>query len=123
MNEKLWPEAVPLRGYGDGAFRFGEARHEGPLFIMPNGIFSWRPATFDDVRAEDFAPALGCGCDIAFILFGMGETHLPTPHWLMERAVLAGLPVECMTTGAAVRTFNVCLAEGRIPATFLLPVP
>jgi len=122
MTEKLWPEPVPIRGYGDGAFRFADVRHEGGIFIMPTGIFSWRPGTFEEVTAEDFAPALGCGCDIAFMLFGAGETHRTAPHWLMQAAVLAGISLECMTTGAAVRTYNVCMDEARIPATFLLPV-
>ena len=122
MTGRLWPEPAPLKGYGDGAFRFGDVRHEGGIFIMPTGIFPWRPKTFDEVKAEDFAPALGCGCDIAFILFGMGGEHRPPPHWLMQATVLAGLSLECMTTGAAVRTYNVCVDEARIPATFLLPV-
>ncbi len=121
--DALWPEPVPLKGYGDGAFRFAEQRHEGAIFITPAGIFPWRPQAFEDVCVEDFAPGLGCGCDMAFVLFGMGAEHRPPPHWLMEACVMSGLALECMTTGAAVRTYNVCMDEARIPATFLLPVP
>ncbi len=120
--EPLWPQPAPINSYGDGGFRFAELRHAGGIFVMPSGIFPWKPRAFDEVTVDDFAPALGCGCDIPFILFGMGEEHRPPPHWLLQATVLAGLGLECMTTAAAVRTYNVCMDEARVPATFLLPV-
>ena len=118
----LWPEPVPLKGYGAGGFRFAEERYVGGIHILPTGIFSWRPSTPEEVGEEDFRPALPHRHEVDFLLYGCGEKHLPPPEWLVRLAALAGLGLEVMTTGAAVRTYNACRDELRLPATFLLPV-
>lgn len=41
---------------------------------------------------------------------------------LMQALKKRGLSVECMDTGAACRTYNVLMAEGRRVAAALLPV-
>ena len=122
LTQSIWPEPLPLKGYGGGAFRLAEERVEGSLCILPDGIFRWRPATLEQVREEDFQPLLQHRAAVDFILFGCGARHLPPPEWLMRLAALAGLGLEVMTTGAAVRTYNLCRDEQRLPATFLLPV-
>ena len=122
LDSPLWPEPLPLKGYGAGGFRFAEERHEGAICILPTGIFAWRPQAPGDVREEDFRPALPHRHDVDFLLYGCGEVHLPPPEWLLRLAALAGLGLEVMTTGAAVRTYNLCRDERRLPATFLLPV-
>ncbi len=119
---RLWPSPVPLKGYGDGAFRFEEERVKGAICILPAGIFAWRPQSLEEVREEDFAAGLAARAEVDFLLFGMGPVHLPPPAFLLRACALAGIGLECMTTGAAVRTYNVCRDEERLPATFLLPV-
>ena len=122
-EDLLFPEPLPLKGYGDGAFRFGDdIRHVGGLLILPHGIHAWRPGTFDEVGEEDFASALAVVPEVDFVLFGMGAEHRPPPHFLLRACAIAGIGLECMTTGAAVRTYNVCRDEMRLPATALLPV-
>ena len=120
--QRLWPEPVPLKGYGNGAFRFEEERVEGAICILPGGIFRWRPQRLEDVTEADFAAGLAAVREVDFLLFGMGSVHLPPPAFLVRACALAGIGLECMTTGAAVRTYNVCRDEERLPATFLLPV-
>ncbi len=141
----LHPEPVPLKGYGNGAFRFLEVRHEGGLCILPSGIFAWPCRHFSDVVLEDFAPAFQViermnapfassafsavtpqgevgMVHVDFLLFGAGEKHRPPPEWLLQACARLRIGLEVMTTGAAVRTYNVCREEERLPATFLLPV-
>ncbi len=124
LLEQLLNEPVPLKGYGGGAFRFADQRHAGGLCILPGGLHHWRPATWEEVREEDFAPLAQAEVrqGVDFVLFGCGAAHLPPPPWLLRMAALAGLGLEVMTTGAAVRTYNLCRDELRLPATFLLPV-
>ncbi len=121
MSEKLWPEPAPLHGYGGNSFCFGEICHPGGIFIVPAGVFAWRPKTFEELTPEDFYPALNCDCDIPFILFGTGEERRAPPFWLMEATVMAGLGLECMKTASAVSTWNICWKDARRPAVFLLP--
>jgi uncharacterized protein len=113
---------VPLRGYGGGGFRFEEQRVTGAICILPEGIFAWRPQSLKDITEEDFAAGLAARAETDFLLFGMGARHLPPPSFLVRACALAGMGLECMTTAAAVRTYNVCRDEERLPATFLLPV-
>ena len=120
--QQLHPQPLPLKGYGGGAFRFAEERVEGALCILPDGIFRWRPRQPEEVTKEDFTPLLEHRQAVDFLLYGCGARHLPPPEWLMRLAALAGLGLEVMTTGAAVRTYNLCRDEQRLPATFLLPV-
>ena len=47
--------------------------------------------------------------------------HLPSPQ-LMQAFAEAGVALEAMTTGAAVRTYNILLAEKRDVAAALLAV-
>ncbi len=120
--KQLWPEPVPLKGYGGGAFRFLDQRHAGSLCILPSGIFAWRPARTEEVNEEDFASFPDHRHEVDFLLYGCGAEHLPPPRWLARLAAMAGVGLEVMTTGAAVRTYNLCRDELRLPATFLLPV-
>ena len=122
-NVPLWPEPLPLKSYGDHGFRFADVRHEGGLCILPDGIHRWRPRTPEEVAAEDFASVSTHRAEVDFLLYGCGERHLPPPDWLVRLAALSGLGLEVMTTNAAVRTYNLCRDELRLPATFLLPVP
>ncbi len=140
----LHPQPVPLKGYGNGAFRFLEMRHAGGLCILPSGIYAWPRQHFDEVKEEDFTPAfeliarmnartdpLAFGrpspqesdAHVDFVLFGLGEQHRAPPEWLVRACARLRIGLEVMTTGAAVRTYNVCREEERLPATFLLPVP
>ena len=119
----LWSEPLPLRSYGDHGFRFADVRHEGGLCILPDGIHRWQPRTPEEVTAKDFASVSAHRAEVDFLLYGCGARQLPPPDWLIRLAALAGLGLEVMTTNAAVRTYNLCRDELRLPATFLLPVP
>ncbi len=121
-NELLYPEPLPLTGYGDGAFRFAEQREAGSLCILPSGIYRWRPALPEEVEETDFDLLIAHRAEVDFILFGCGERQIAPPQWLSRLAALAGLGLEVMPTGPAVRTYNLCRDELRLPATFLLPV-
>ncbi|MEM9360380.1 MAG: MTH938/NDUFAF3 family protein, partial [Pseudomonadota bacterium] len=57
-----------------------------------------------------------------FLLLGTGrKQHFPTPE-LRAAFAEAGIGLEAMNTGAACRTYNVLLAEGRPVAAALIAV-
>lgn len=57
-----------------------------------------------------------------FLLLGSGARMQLLPKALRQGLRDAGLVVEVMDTGAACRTYNVLLAEGRRVGAALLPV-
>lgn len=113
FGEVQYHDALPIDGYGPGMFRVAGAVHEGPLLIANGAVLDWG-------GAGDFTPleALRSAVDVLF--FGTGTEMRPIPPEM--RAALAGMPLEPMQTGAACRTYNVLLGEGRRVGAALLPV-
>ncbi len=121
-DDRFLPERAPIASYGNGGFRFAGMSHQGSLLILANGMHAWRPQGFADVTLADFAAVLSAKERPAFLLFGTGiAMHLPQPPFRQAFAE-AGVALEAMTTGAAVRTYNILLAEKRDVAAALLAV-
>jgi uncharacterized protein len=113
------PERVPIEAYGRGGFRFRDMSHEGSILILPSGIYEWRPSSFVDIVDEDFAQLAAEAAKPAFLLLGCGS-EMRFPDAALRVAI--GVPVDAMTTGAAVRTYNILLAEKRNVAAALIAV-
>ncbi len=115
FTEVTFDNATPIDGYGPGFFRIGGQVYEGPVLVLPNGVKPW--GGFD---ADQPLLATAAVLDILFIGTGDDTTYLPGA--LRGKLENAGLNAEPMSTGAACRTFNVLLAEGRRVGAALLPV-
>ncbi len=117
------PNQVPIEAYGDGGFRFSGMRQKGSLLCLASGHYAWWPLTLDDVRPDDLAPILSASERPSFVLFGVGPRIAALPKALCNAFAAADMNAEPMDTGAACRTYNVLLAEGRPVAAALLQVP
>lgn len=130
MNEET-RHSVPLpadgqiiHAYGDGGFRLaGGLFHAGSLLLLPDAVRGWPPASVADVdgAAVDGIAAARQGFDL--VLIGTGATMRPLPVEARARLRALDLAFEVMGTGAACRTFNVLIAEGRRVAAALIAVP
>jgi uncharacterized protein len=120
IRDAHYPDRAPIDSYGNGGFRFAGMSHRGSLLCLPSGIHGWKvSATIDEASlAPVFAEAEG----IEVLLIGTGPEIRPLDPGLKARLREAGVKAEPMSTGAAVRTFNVLLAEGRQVAAALLAV-
>lgn len=116
------PGRAPIDAYGNGGFRFADMGHRGSLLIVPSGIYGWDVADLDDLTPER------CGRFIAelkrpsFVLLGTGREHRLPPEPVRRFFADAGIGLEPMSTGAAARTYNVLLAEGRVFGAGLIAV-
>lgn len=117
-----FPERAPIDAYGDGGFRFADARHEGSLLIVPSGMYAWGPVTLGDAGPKAFARVFEEAEEIDFLLFGTGLERREPPPGLLQAFSEAGVGLEVMDTGAACRTYNVLLGEERAFAAALLAV-
>jgi uncharacterized protein len=117
-----FPERAPIDAYGDGGFRFADARHKGSLLIIPSGMYGWEPAQLQDVDTDVFARAFKEAGEIDFLLFGTGTERQNPPLEVSQAFMEAGIGLEVMDTGAACRTYNVLLGEQRAVAAALLVV-
>ncbi len=116
------PERVEIDAYGNGGFRFRDLSHKGSLLCLPGGIFGWSPATPGDLQLADFDQVLGAPKGVGFVLLGTGDTQIFPSSDIRRAFVEAGIGLEPMATGAAVRTYNVLLQEGRDVACALIAV-
>ncbi len=122
IRDAHFPGRAPLEAYGNGGFRFANMSHRGSLLCVPSGIHGWSPVAPEDLTVEAFERVLAeAGC-IEVLLVGTGPELKPLPADLKQAFRDAGIISDSMSTGAAVRTFNVMLAEERAVAAALLAV-
>lgn len=122
MREAHFPGRAPIDAYGNGGFRFADMSHRGSILCLPDGIHSWNVESAADLDIDAFAPVLAQAGQVEILLCGMGREIVPLqPQW-RQAFREHGIQADAMTTGAAVRTFNVLLAEGRAVAAALIAV-
>jgi uncharacterized protein len=115
-----YPGVAPIEAYGNGGFRFAGMSHRGSILCLPSGIYAWQPAEPLDVGCLE--PALAEKGEMRVLILGTGG-HQVFPAAAVRRAFAeAGLALEPMDTGAACRTYNVLLAEGRPVGAALIAV-
>lgn len=118
----FYPGNPVIDAYGNGGFRFADMSHRGSILIVPGGVHGWNVTAADALSTRDFAPIFSEIDDIEHILLGMGEFMMAPPETLQAACRARGVSVEAMTTGAAVRTYNVMIAERRKVAAGLIAV-
>jgi uncharacterized protein len=122
MREAHFPGRAPVDAYGNGGFRFADMSHRGSILCLPSGIYAWNISDASQLTLDAFQSVLAQAGQIEILLCGMGkEISLIKPEWrqtFRENAISA----DAMTTGAAVRTYNVLLSEGRAVAAALIAV-
>jgi uncharacterized protein len=117
-----YPGRTPIESYGNGGFRFAAMSHRGSLLCLPSGIYGWEAPAPGAIDAESLAKVFAEAEAIQILLVGTGPDLVPLPAALKDRCRAARIVAEPMSTGAAVRTFNVLLAEERAVAAALIAV-
>ena len=108
-----------VRAYAPGELRVGEALYRTNLILTAAALIEgWRPASVDDLRAEDFEPVLALAPEL--ILIGTGARQQFPDRRALAPLYAARIGFEVMDTRAACRTFNVLVAEGRQAAAALI---
>jgi uncharacterized protein len=116
------PRPAAIEAYGNGGFRFGGMSHRGSLLCFPDGIWAWPVTRVSEITLAAVQPALERADQLDFFLIGGGRDPFVLPERLRMRFREASLTVDAMATGAAVRTWNILLAEGRRVGAALIAV-
>jgi uncharacterized protein len=122
MQPARFPGRAPIDAYGNGGFRFAGMSHRGSILALPSGIEAWDVTKLDDVKPPALHRLLDEAAAIEVLLVGTGDTLIPLPRESRDELEKAGLFPDLMSTGAAVRTFNVLLSEERAVAAALIAV-
>src|SRR5436305_7422568 len=87
--------------------------HRGSVLCLPHGIWAWPIISPGDITDETLSRALAAATDLDFFIIGSGGMPWRPPEELRTRFRELHVSLDVMTTGPAVRTYNVMLMEGR----------
>jgi uncharacterized protein len=122
IRKAHFPGRAPIDAYGNGGFRFADMSHRGSILCLPSGIHGWEPEDPAAFQPSDFERVFQQTERIEILLVGTGSELKPLPRALRQAFRDVGISADPMSTGAAVRTYNVLLAEDRAVAAALVAV-
>jgi uncharacterized protein len=112
--------AQVIQSYASGTFTVTGKIYTGPVIIFPDEVLEWKIST--PLSAEDFALLVERKDVLDVVLLGMGKNMALLDPQLRKTLKERGVSPEPMDTGAACRTYNLLMAEGRRVAAALIPV-
>ena len=121
IRDAHFPGRAPIDSYGNGGFRFAGMSHRGSILCVPSGIYGWTPPA-EAIDLASLARVLDEAADIEVLLVGTGRDIAFLPPDVAAALSEARIVADAMSTGAAVRTYNVLLAEDRAVAAALVAV-
>jgi uncharacterized protein len=108
-----------ITGYGNGFIDVNKVRYTRHLVIMPKQLMlEWSATDFASLTAGQFDELRTLSPEV--VLLGTGDTHQFIRPQLIAKLTENNIAVECMTTDAACRTYNILMSEGRNVAAALL---
>lgn len=122
MDAPHLPRQALIDAHGAGGFRFAGMSHRGSLLCLPDGLWAWPVAAPEAVTPHLLAAVFERAAALDFFILGTGIAPWALPDALRQRFQKAQISVETMTTGPAVRTYNVMLMESRRVGAALIAV-
>lgn len=113
-----------ITAYAEDYIEINRHRYNNSLLVMANKLIpDWssspdQPVAFDHLTEKNFEEIAALKPEV--VLLGSGKTHRflhPRTYYPLTQQ---GIPLECMTTAAACRTYNILMSEGRNVAAVLL---
>lgn len=101
-----------ITGYGDDYIEINRQRYPHNVIVTPENIVSdWDCSAFAAITPAHFAEISQRKPEV--VLLGSGTTHRFLHPRIYAALTEQGIPMECMNTAAACRTYNILMSEGR----------
>lgn len=111
-----------IQSYGEGRFRISGTVHDGGVLVFPERTLPWPVASIRGVTVDSLAEVTAAEPAVEILLLGCGSRFETIPAALKEALREAGVMIDSMDTGAACRTYNVLVSEGRRVAAALIAI-
>jgi len=110
-----------INAYEPGSILIGNDRFVSSVIITPSNVIkNWQPQSFADIAPHHIDQILEMKPEV--ILLGTGRRqHFPESDLFLNINKL-NIGIEVMDTGAACRSYNILLQEGRNVAAALLMI-
>jgi uncharacterized protein len=111
-----------INAYGDGGFRITGKHWTESVLVFPSMTLRWGIADISDINAASLEPVFAADPAVELLLIGCGPNMVFINKALRAELRARGLVIEALDTGAACRTYNLLMGEGRRVAAALIPV-
>ncbi|MSP86567.1 MAG: hypothetical protein EXR38_01765 [Methylotenera sp.] len=105
-----------ITAYSESYIEINKRRYSHSLIVTPKKLMTdWNVADFTVLTAQHIATIADFDLEHSaeVILLGTGEKHQFLHPKIYQSLTAKGIPLECMTTAAACRTYNILMSEGR----------
>ena len=108
-----------ITGYGEDFIEINKIRYSQNLIVLSNELLlDWDVGSFAELTPAHFSRIVDLNPEV--LLLGTGAKHQFLHPRIAQNLTIKNIPVECMTTAAACRTYNILMSEGRHVAAALL---
>jgi uncharacterized protein len=105
-----------ITAYSESYIEINKQRYPHGLIVTPEKLMTdWNVVDFANLTEDDIARIANFNQSISseVILLGTGEKHQFLHPKIYKVLTEKGISLECMTTAAACRTYNILMSEGR----------
>ncbi len=104
--------ALTFGDYGNGLLKVNGQEHHSGLIIFPDHLHEpWPVVSVEELTLDHLKPLIEQKPDVA--LLGSGATQQFPSIQLRRELAQLGFQLDVMDTGAACRTYNLLVSEGR----------
>jgi uncharacterized protein len=120
LTKQAPPGRELIQSYTGDGFKVSGVVYTGSIIVTPKLTLVWPVTALGDLTVESFAPLLSGDIHVDVCLLGCGTRMERLPVELRKALKEKGLTAEPMDTGAACRTYNMLISEGRLVAAALI---
>lgn len=117
------PRSAPIESYGKGGFYFADMSHQGSLLCLPDAIWAWDVSDPKQIDQYSLKRVFDNANAIDTLIIGTANQVWIAPAPLRTLLRQAGIMMDTMQTGPAIRTYNIMIGERRRVAAALIAVP
>jgi uncharacterized protein len=108
-----------ITGYGENYVEINKQRYTRNIIVMADQLTpDWTTEDFTGLSENHFSELIKLEPEV--VLLGTGKTHQFLHPKIVQSLTKKNIPLECMTTAAACRTYNILMSEGRKVAAALM---
>lgn len=113
-----------IESYGEGRFRVSGRIFNSAILVFPSRTIAWSPGERGSPTLESLVEVAqeGESGTVDLLLLGCGTRMAMVSPELRQGLRRVGVVIEPMDTGAACRTYNMLMADGRRVAAALIPI-
>ncbi|RED51047.1 Mth938-like domain-containing protein [Aestuariispira insulae] len=113
-----------VNSYGPGRFKVSHQDYDDTsLALLPESVQTWDVKDIQDLTVESLSIFTKLDEPIEVLLIGCGERMQLIPSAIKQAMRENGIAIEPMETGAACRTFNILMSEGRRAGAAVIALP